>query len=89
MYLVIISGAVGFLIALPRTLDRLAWMGVLSAGVIFLAGLVAMIGAGENPVPERSLTISAPSDFYHAMLAVTNPVRTFFCLRVQHHLYPK
>lgn len=76
MYLVIISGAVCFLISLPRTLDRLAWMGLLSAAVITLAGFVAMIGAGVNPVPARSLTVSAPSNFFNAFLAVTNPVRT-------------
>ncbi|KAG1799537.1 hypothetical protein EV424DRAFT_1474928 [Suillus variegatus] len=51
MYLVIITGTVAFLISLPRTLDRLAWMGVLSAAVIAVAGFIAMIGAGVNPVP--------------------------------------
>ncbi|KAG1866262.1 amino acid transporter [Suillus tomentosus] len=74
MYLVIIAGAVGFLISLPRTLDRLAWMGFLSAIVIAVAGLVAMIGAGANPVPGRSLTVAASSNFFDAFLAVTNPV---------------
>ncbi|KAG1755078.1 transmembrane amino acid transporter protein-domain-containing protein [Suillus paluster] len=74
MYLVIITGAVAFMISLPRTLGRLAWMGLLSAGVIALAGFVAMIGAGANPVPGRSLTITASSNFYDAFLAVTNPV---------------
>ncbi|OAX44817.1 hypothetical protein K503DRAFT_678052 [Rhizopogon vinicolor AM-OR11-026] len=82
MYLVIISGAICFLISLPRTLDRLAWMGLLSAAVITLAGFIAMIGAGDNPVPERSLTVTASSNFYDAFLAVTNPVRTFFSLRL-------
>ncbi|KAG0709069.1 transmembrane amino acid transporter protein-domain-containing protein [Suillus ampliporus] len=82
MYLVIITAAVAFLISLPRTLGRLAWMGLLSAGVITLAGFVAMIGAGANPVPGRSLTITASSNFYEAFLAVTNPVRTFLCLRL-------
>ncbi|KAJ8596533.1 amino acid transporter [Rhizopogon salebrosus TDB-379] len=75
MYLVIISGAVCFLISLPRTLDRLAWMGLLSAAVITLAGFVAMIGAGANPVPGRSLTVAASSNFYDAFLAVTNPMQ--------------
>jgi hypothetical protein len=82
MYLVIITGAVAFLISLPRTLDRLAWMGLLSAAVITLAGFIAMIGAGANPVPGRSLTVTASSNFFDAFLAVTNPVGTFLCLRV-------
>ncbi|KAG2076919.1 amino acid transporter [Suillus decipiens] len=77
MYLVIITGAVAFLISLPRTLDRLAWMGLLSAAVITLAGFVAMIGAGVNPVPGRSLTVTASSNFFDAFLAVTNPVGHF------------
>jgi hypothetical protein len=89
MYLVIISGAVCFLISLPRTLDRLAWMGLLSAAVITLAGFVAMIGAGANPVPGRSLTVAASSNFYDAFLAVTNPVRTLLCLRVRRHSPPQ
>ncbi|KAG1788314.1 transmembrane amino acid transporter protein-domain-containing protein [Suillus plorans] len=74
MYLVIITGTVAFLISLPRTLDRLAWMGVLSAAVIAVAGFIAMIGAGVNPVPGRSLTVAASSNFFDAFLAVTNPV---------------
>ncbi|KAG1812299.1 transmembrane amino acid transporter protein-domain-containing protein [Suillus variegatus] len=77
MYLVIITGTVAFLISLPRTLDRLAWMGVLSAAVIAVAGFIAMIGAGVNPVPGRSLTVAASSNFFDAFLAVTNPVGHF------------
>jgi len=57
-------------------------MGLLSAAVITLAGFVAMIGAGDNPVPGRSLSVTASSNFYEAFLAVTNPVRTLFYLRV-------
>ncbi|KAG2368863.1 transmembrane amino acid transporter protein-domain-containing protein [Suillus spraguei] len=83
MYLVIITGAVAFLISLPRTLDRLAWMGLLSAAVITLAGFVAMVGAGVNPVPGRSLTVTASSNFLDAFLAVTNPV--FFILISEMH----
>jgi amino acid permease len=74
MYLVIITGAIAFFISLPRTLDRLAWMGLLSAAVITLAGFIAMIGAGANPVPGRSLTATSSSNFFDAFLAVTNPV---------------
>jgi hypothetical protein len=81
MYLVIITGAIAFFISLPRTLDRLAWMGLLSAAVITLAGFIAMIGAGANPVPGRSLTATSSSNFFDAFLAVTNPVGTL-CLRV-------
>ncbi|KAG2109313.1 uncharacterized protein F5147DRAFT_575984, partial [Suillus discolor] len=67
MYLVIITGAVDFLISLPRTLDRLAWMDLLSAAVIAIAGFIAMIGAGLNLVPGRSLTVTTSSNFFDAL----------------------
>ncbi|KIJ64852.1 hypothetical protein HYDPIDRAFT_89486 [Hydnomerulius pinastri MD-312] len=73
-YLVLISAAVTLLISLPRTLDRLTWMGLVSVVVITLSGVVAMIGAGANPVPGRVLSVSMESNFYEAFLAVTNPV---------------
>ncbi|KAG2098437.1 transmembrane amino acid transporter protein-domain-containing protein [Suillus discolor] len=79
MYLVLITGAVAFLISLPRTLDRLAWMGLVSAAVIAIAGFIAMIGAGVNPVPGRTLTVAASSNFFDAFLAVTNPVGFCIC----------
>jgi len=89
MYLVIISGVACFIISLPRTLDRLAWMGLLSAAVITLAGFIAMVGAGVNPVPGRTLTVAASSNFYDAFLAVTNPVCTLFHVRIlRRYLFP-
>lgn len=73
-YLVLICAAVALVISLPRTLDQLTWMSLLSVVVITLSGVVAMIGAGANPVPGRVLSVTLPSNFYDAFLAVTNPV---------------
>lgn len=63
-----------FLVALPRTLDRLSWLGLLSACFITLSGLLAMIAAGRNPTPGRVVSAIVPTNFYEAFLAITNPV---------------
>jgi hypothetical protein len=33
-----------------------------------------MIGAATHPVPDRIIQATVPNDFYHAFLAITNPV---------------
>jgi hypothetical protein len=43
---VLIFAIATFLIALPRTLDRLSYLGLVSVAFIAIAGVVAMIGAG-------------------------------------------
>lgn len=75
-FVVIVSGAV-FLVALPRTLDRLSALGLVSTILILFAGLVAMVGASLNPIEGRTLSIAGGTDFYSAFVAVTNPVCTF------------
>ncbi|KIJ68230.1 hypothetical protein HYDPIDRAFT_82700 [Hydnomerulius pinastri MD-312] len=77
MYFVLICGAVTLLISLPRTLDNLTWMGLLSAALITLSGIVAMVGAGMNPVLGRVISATIPSNFYDAFLAITNPVFSY------------
>ncbi|KAJ7597241.1 transmembrane amino acid transporter protein-domain-containing protein [Mycena floridula] len=78
VYLVLIFSAATLILALPRTLDRLSWLGLFSVCLIFISGLVGMIGAARNPVPGRVIQATAPSNFNQAFLAVTNPV--FFIL---------
>jgi hypothetical protein len=63
-----------FLVSLPRTLSGLTWLGVVSSISICIAGLVGMIGAGVNPVPDRILQATVPQSFNNAFLAITNPV---------------
>lgn len=60
--------------ALPRTLDRLSWLGLISVCLIALSGLLAMIAAGRNPTPGRVVSATVPTNFYEAFLAITNPV---------------
>ncbi|KAJ7102194.1 amino acid transporter [Mycena belliarum] len=74
IYLLVIFAAATLLVALPRTLDRVAWLGLLSVCLITLSGVVAMIGAGINPVPRRTISATVPTSFYQAFLAITNPV---------------
>ncbi|KAJ7492888.1 transmembrane amino acid transporter protein-domain-containing protein [Mycena latifolia] len=74
IYLLLIFSVATLLIALPRTLDRVAWLGLFSVCLITISGVVAMIGAGVNPVPGRTLSVTVPTTFYQAFLAITNPV---------------
>jgi hypothetical protein len=89
-YLVLIFAIASLLIALPRTLDRLSWLGLVSVAMICLAGMVAMagafpprvrgpeakvdVGAGANPTPDRQVQAFVSTNFYDAFLAITNPV---------------
>jgi hypothetical protein len=65
------------MVALPRTLDRLSWLGFFSVVCITLSGILAMIGAGLNPTPCRIISAAVPTTFYNAFFAITNPVRAY------------
>lgn len=73
--LLVIFSCATFALSLPRTLGRLAWVGLISATMITLCGLLAMVGAGANPVPGRVIVAAQPASFYEAFLAITSPVR--------------
>ncbi|KAL4267626.1 amino acid/polyamine transporter 2 family protein [Pleurotus pulmonarius] len=77
MYLVLIFSVAVLIVALPRTLDRLSNLGLVSACFITLAGLLAMIAAGRNPVPGRVISATIQSNFFTAFLAITNPVFSY------------
>lgn len=74
IYLVIIFAAATLAVALPRTLGQLSWLGLMSATLIFLCGILAMIGAGRNPTPNRVIQATVSTNFYQAFLAITGPV---------------
>ncbi|KAJ7900062.1 transmembrane amino acid transporter protein-domain-containing protein [Mycena olivaceomarginata] len=74
IYLLLIFSVATLIVALPRTLDRVGWLGLFSVCLITISGVVAMIGAGVNPVPGRVLNATVPTSFYQAFLAITNPV---------------
>ncbi|KAI0703170.1 amino acid transporter [Earliella scabrosa] len=74
MALLAIFTTVTFLIALPRTLNRLSWLGFFSVVFIAICGVLDMIGAGVNPVDDRVLMAAVPTKFDQAFLAITGPV---------------
>lgn len=73
----VIFAVATFIVALPRTLGRLSWLGLFSVALIFLCGLLAMIGAGRNPTPTRIIRTTVGNNFYQSFLAVTGPVSKF------------
>ncbi|KAI0082189.1 amino acid transporter [Panus rudis PR-1116 ss-1] len=79
--LLLIFSAATFLLALPRTLGRLSWLAFFSVAAITLCGILAMIGAGANPVPGRTLKPTIPTTFFNAFLAITNPVFAYAAKR--------
>ncbi|OJT12628.1 N amino acid transport system protein [Trametes pubescens] len=74
MVLLAIFSVATFLLSVPRTLGGLNWLGLLSALFITLCGILAMVGAGANPVPGRVIVATIPTTFYQAFLAITGPV---------------
>jgi hypothetical protein len=58
----------------PRTLDRLSWLSVPSVISILVAGLVGMIGAGLNPLSQRTTSLFLQPTFVNAFVSITNPV---------------
>lgn len=62
-------------LSVPRTFGTgLHWISLGSCLSIFIAGLVAIIGAGVEPVQGRIVQAGVSSDFFTAFFAVTNPV---------------
>ncbi|KAK8063007.1 transmembrane amino acid transporter [Apiospora hydei] len=62
------------LFSFPRTLDQLAWLSILAAASIIVAGIVAMTGAGAVPVAPGDIAVAVATDFTSAFVSITNPV---------------
>ncbi|OBZ78790.1 putative acyltransferase CST26 [Grifola frondosa] len=88
LVLLLILSAATFLLALPRTLGRLSWLGLFSVMLISLYGILAMIGAGVGPTPGRIVVPTSPSNFYQAFLAITSPVFAYAVKTSLHMLRP-
>ncbi|TCD67011.1 hypothetical protein EIP91_000631 [Steccherinum ochraceum] len=73
IYFLLIFSIATLLVALPRTLGSVSWLGLASVALIVACGLVGMIGAGVNPIPDRVVQATVPQNFYTAFLAVTGP----------------
>ena len=78
VYLVIIFAGATLLISIPRTLGQLSWLGLFSVALIILCGVLAMVGAGRNPMPDRVIQATVTTNFYQAFLAITGPVSSNF-----------
>ena len=63
-----------FIFSLPRTLDRLSWLSIPSVISILVAGIIGMVAAGVYPLEGRVISITVPTDFLTAFVAITNPV---------------
>ncbi len=64
-------------VSLPRTFHGLGYVSILSVLSILIAGLVAMVAAGKEPVVGRSVEAAVTSNFYSAFASITNPVFSF------------
>lgn len=62
------------LLSFPRRLESLSWLCIPSCACILIAGVVGMAAAGAYPAADRHVSATAPTDFYHSFVAVTNPV---------------
>ena len=62
------------LFSFPRTLDQLAWLSIIAAASIIIAGVVAMAGAAAVPVAPGDIAITVATDFTSAFVSITNPV---------------
>lgn len=62
--------------ALPRTLDRLSWLSVVSVVCIIAAAVVGMVGAGLHPVNgwQDQYRVTVKTDFVTAFISITNPL---------------
>ncbi|KAF9015358.1 amino acid transporter [Cyathus striatus] len=77
IYLLLIFSVATLMVALPRTLGRLSWLGLVSVALITISGILAMVAAGLNPISGRSIEATVSTNFYHAFLAITNPVFSY------------
>ena len=61
--------------SIPRTLDNLAWLSMLSTATIIVAGVLGMVAAGvEGGGTPGQVDLGVSTDFTTAFIAVTNPV---------------
>ena len=62
-------------LSLPRTLNlSLSWLSIPAVISIIVAAIVAMVGAGLHPVPDREISVTVNTSFYLAFVSITNPV---------------
>ncbi|KAK5006681.1 hypothetical protein LTR60_005908, partial [Cryomyces antarcticus] len=62
------------LLSLPRALNMsLSWLSAVATFSILVSSIVAMVGAGIERTPDRTVSVAVGSDFYTAFASITNP----------------
>ncbi|KAL2356448.1 transmembrane amino acid transporter [Cryomyces antarcticus] len=66
------------LLSLPRALNMsLSWLSAVATFSILVSSIVAMVGAGIERTPDRTVSVAVGSDFYTAFASITNPVYAY------------
>ncbi|OJI97843.1 hypothetical protein ASPVEDRAFT_124601 [Aspergillus versicolor CBS 583.65] len=77
----IVFGVVGmivsFILCLPRTLEKMSWLSLVSFISIFSAVMICMIGIGITKPGADNIVAVVDTDLYHGFTAVTNIVFAF------------
>ncbi|KAL4888173.1 transmembrane amino acid transporter protein-domain-containing protein [Aspergillus ambiguus] len=72
----VVGMVVSFLLSLPRTLEKVSWLSLVSFISIVTAVLITMIGVGVSH-PGEKVEAVVDTDLYHGFTAVTNIVFAF------------
>ncbi|KAL4883746.1 transmembrane amino acid transporter protein-domain-containing protein [Aspergillus karnatakaensis] len=72
----IVGMVVSFILCLPRTLEKMSWLSLVSFASILTAVIICMIGVGINK-PGETVEAVVDTNLYHGFTAVTNIVFAF------------
>ncbi|KAL4872265.1 hypothetical protein BDV12DRAFT_162614 [Aspergillus spectabilis] len=72
----IVGMIVSFILCLPRTLEKMSWLSLVSFISILAAVIICMIGVGINK-PGETVEAVVDTNLYHGFTAVTNIVFAF------------
>ncbi|KAL4802964.1 transmembrane amino acid transporter protein-domain-containing protein [Aspergillus unguis] len=72
----VVGMVVSFILCLPRTLEKMSWLSLVSFISIFSAVMITMIGVGITK-PGSKVEAVVDTDLYHGFTAVTNIVFAF------------
>ncbi|KAL4957858.1 transmembrane amino acid transporter protein-domain-containing protein [Aspergillus filifer] len=73
----VVGMVVSFVLCLPRTLEKMSWLSLVSFISIFSAVMICMIGVGIEKPGIQNVVAVVDTDLYHGFTAVTNIVFAF------------
>ncbi|RDW81695.1 neutral amino acid permease [Aspergillus mulundensis] len=73
----VVGMVVSFILCLPRTLEKMSWLSLVSFISIFSAVMICMIGVGISKPGVNNVVAVVDTDLYHGFTAVTNIVFAF------------